>query len=133
MSGAGCSQDCSTCSITLSACSLSPGLFLLHQNMDLGGGGGMELLMTVLPVEGEGKVELDHGLSGQITSREHLQSLDQFHHGVVVLVVTPGRCFLVPYQQYFLSRVAFLYLYVSVREQQVHDDVLGQDLRVVDA
>lgn len=36
MSGAGCSQDCSTCSITRSACSLSPGLFLLHPNTDLG-------------------------------------------------------------------------------------------------
>lgn len=31
------------------------------------------------------------------------------------------------------TRVAFMYLYVSVREQQVHDDVLGQNLRVVDA
>lgn len=30
MSGAGCSQDCNTCSITLRACSLSPGAFLLH-------------------------------------------------------------------------------------------------------
>lgn len=31
------------------------------------------------------------------------------------------------------TRAAFVYLYVSVGEQQVHDDVLGQDLRVVDA
>lgn len=32
MSGAGCSHDCNTCSITLRACSLSPGLFLLHRH-----------------------------------------------------------------------------------------------------
>lgn len=36
-------------------------------------------------------------------------------------------------QQRCLSRPAFSYLYVSVREEQVHDDVLGQHLRVVDA
>lgn len=88
MSGAGCSHDCNTCSITLRACSLSPGLFLLRKIRDFKetlATTPTEILKKILPVEGEGKVELDHGLSGQITSGKHLQSLDQFHHGVVVL------------------------------------------------
>lgn len=89
------------------------------------------VVVVVLPVEGEGEVELDHGLSGQVTSGEHLQSLDQLHHGVVVLEVTGGA--LIPSQQAGLSPVGLPYLNVSVGEEQVHDDVLGQDLGVVDA
>lgn len=85
------------------------------------------------PVEGEGEVELDHGLRGQVAGGEHLQSLDQLHHGVVVLEVRAGRRFLLPSQQRLLPGAAVSYLDVSVGEQQVHDDVLGQDLRVVDA
>lgn len=42
------------------------------------------------PVEGERVVELDHGLRRQITSRQHLQSLHQLHHGVVVLSAAHG-------------------------------------------
>lgn len=44
-----------------------------------------------LPVESKGVVELDHGLSGQITSWQHLQSLNQLHHGVIILVVRKGQ------------------------------------------
>lgn len=85
------------------------------------------------PVEGEGEVELDHGLRGQVAGGEHLQSLDQLHHGVVVLEVRAGRRFLLLSHQRLLPGAAVSYLDVSVGEQQVHDDVLGQDLRVVDA
>lgn len=42
---------------------------------------------AALPVEGESVVELDHRLGGQITCGQHLQSLDQLHHGIVVLSV----------------------------------------------
>lgn len=104
MSGAGCSHDCNTCSITPRACSLSPGLFLLHKHghfKETWPTTLIEILKKILPVEGKGEVELDHGLSGQITSREHLQSLDQLHHRVVVLVVTGGRCFSLPLSTVF--------------------------------
>lgn len=32
-------------------------------------------------------MKLDHGLGSQITCWQHLQSLHQFHHGIIVLVV----------------------------------------------
>lgn len=46
---------------------------------------GLSSEPAAVPVEGEGVVELDHWLSGQITGGQHLQSLDQLHHGIIVL------------------------------------------------
>lgn len=78
-------------------------------------------------------MELDHGLGCQVTRRQHLQGLHQLHHGIVVLMghtepVTSG----------FSSLLLFLlelcsYLYISVGKQQVHHDVLREDLCVVDS
>lgn len=50
MSGAGCSHDCNTCSITLRACSLSPGLFLLQTFRFIHEGTAGFMLETALQV-----------------------------------------------------------------------------------